>query len=225
MWEVREVLWQSTPYFLAGLWVTIKISILALLFGTSFGFAVGLVRAVNVPYLASALGLYIHVLRATPFLVQLYIVYFVLPATGLALLELEAYPAAVIALSIYTSTYAAEIIRAAIEAVPKGQSEAGLSVGMNLAQRMWYVILPQALKMTIPPMGGLYVTIIKGTSIVSVIGISELVRVGENLTMREPQFLLSIYLAVACFYFIYCYPLLRLAKWAEGKLGHVDVSL
>lgn len=222
MWAVLS---QSVPYFFAGLWITVKISILALLFGTSFGFGVGIVRAINVPYLAGALGLYVHVLRATPFLVQLYIVYFVLPSTGLEILKLEAYPAAVIALSIYTSTYAAEIIRAAIEAVPRSQTEAALSVGMNLAQRMWYVILPQAFKMTIPPMGGLYVTIIKGTSIVSVIGISELVRVGENLSMREPQFLLSIYLGVAFFYFIYCYPLLRLAKWTEGKFGHVEVSI
>lgn len=220
MWSV---LWQSVPYFFAGLWITVKISLLALLVGTSFGFAFGMVRAIKVPYLAAALGLYIHVLRATPFLVQLYVVYFVLPSTGLEILKLEAYAAAIIALSIYTSTYAAEIIRAAIEAVPRGQTEAALSVGMNLAQRMWHVILPQALKMTIPAMGGLYVTIIKGTSIVSVIGISELVRVGENLAMREPQFLLAIYLAVAFFYFLYCYPILRLAKWTEGKLGQDSV--
>lgn len=88
------------------------------------------------------LGLYIHALRGTPFLVHLYIIYFVLPATGIPLLQLEAFPAAVISLSLYTSTYVAEIVRAAIEAVPRGQGEAARSTGMTAMQSMWYVILP-----------------------------------------------------------------------------------
>jgi polar amino acid transport system permease protein len=147
-----------------------------------------------------------------------------LPATKIAWLQLEAFAAAVIALSLYTSTYVAEIVRAAIEAVPRGQSEAARSIGMTALQNMWYVVLPQALKLMIPPMGGIYVIIIKGTSIVSVIGISELVRAGEHATLRHPKELMLIYGMTALMYFAYCYPVLRLAHWAEAKYGGVKLQ-
>lgn len=97
------------------------------------------------------LGIYIHALGGTPFLIHLYFVYFMLPATGVAWLQFEAYAAAIIALSLYTSTYVAEIIRGAIEAVPRGQSEAARATGMTALEAMWYVVLPQAVKMMIPP--------------------------------------------------------------------------
>jgi polar amino acid transport system permease protein len=127
----------------------------------------------------------------------------------------------VVALSLYTSTYVAEIIRGAIEAVPRGQSEAARATGMTRLEAMWYVVLPQAVKMMIPPMGGIYVMIIKGTSIVSVIGIAELVRAGEHATQRHPRELMLIYGMTALMYFLYCYPVLRLARWAESKYGSV----
>ncbi len=86
---------------------------------------------------------------------------------------------------------------------------------------MWYVVLPQAVKLMIPPMGGVYVIIIKGTSIVSVIGIAELVRAGEHATQRHPRELMVIYGMTALLYFAYCYPVLRLARWAEDRFGSV----
>ncbi len=107
--------------------------------------------------------------------------------------------------------------------VPRGQTEAARSTGMTALQCMWHVVLPQAVKMMIPPMGGIYVIIIKGTSIVSVIGIAELVRAGEHATQRHPRELMLIYGMTALMYFAYCYPVLRLARWAETKFGSVDV--
>jgi len=92
---------------------------------------------------------------------------------------------------------------------------------MTALQGMRYVVLPQALKLMIPPMGGVYVIIIKGTSIVSVIGIAELVRAGEHATQRHPRELMLIYGMTALLYFAYCYPVLRLARWAETKYGSV----
>ncbi len=216
-----EVVRSVMPFLVEGLWMTFRISLVTITIGSVLGFFVGVVRAENITILSPVFGVYIHALRGTPFLVHLYVVYFMLPELGVSWLELEALPAAIIALSLYTSTYVAEIVRAAIEAVPKGQSEAGRSVGMTVLQNFWYVVLPQALKLMIPPMGGIYVIIIKGTSIVSVIGIAELVRAGEHATQRHPRELLLIYCMVALMYFIYCYPLLRIAKWAEGKLGTI----
>ncbi len=201
--------------------MTFQISLVTIISGSILGFAVGMLRTVGGKPISMTLGLYIHTLRGTPFLIHLYIIYFVLPATKISWLEFEAFPAAVIALSLYTSTYVSEIVRAAIEAVPAGQSEAARSTGMTGAQTMWHVVLPQAMKLMIPPMGGVYVIIIKGTSIVSVIGIAELVRAGEHATQRHPRDLMVIYGVTALMYFVYCYPVLRFARWAESKFGSV----
>jgi polar amino acid transport system permease protein len=216
-----DVMWSTLPFLLEGLWMTFKISLITIFFGSILGGAIGLLRTMNILPVNLILGAYIHILRGTPFLIHLYIVYFILPTTGISWLQLEAFPAAIIALSMYTSTYVAETVRAAIQAVPRGQSEAARSVGMTAVETMWYVVLPQAAKLMIPPMGGIYVIIIKGTSIVSVIGIAELVRAGEHATQRHPRELMVIYGMVALMYFAYCYPVLRLARWAEGKFGTV----
>ena len=216
-----EVMKLTMPFLLEGLWMTFKISLITILCGSLLGFIVGMLRTVGGWLVSFTLGIYIHTLRGTPFIVHLYVIYFVLPSTGIALLQLEAFPAAVIALSLYTSTYVAEIVRSAIEAVPRGQGEAARSTGMTAWQSMRYVVLPQALKMMIPPMGGIYVIIIKGTSIVSVIGIAELVRAGEHATQRHPRELMLIYGMTALMYFVYCYPVLRLARWAETKFGSI----
>jgi len=216
-----EVIQITLPFLLAGLLMTIQISFVTIFFGSILGFVVGILRTLGGRLISMTLGLYIHALRGTPFLVHLYLIYFVLPTTGISWLQLEAFPAAVIALSLYTSTYVSEIVRAAIEAVPLGQSEAARSTGMTALQSMWHVVLPQALKLMIPPMGGVYVIIIKGTSIVSVIGIAELVRAGEHATQRHPREMMLIYGMTALLYFVYCYPVLRLARWAETKFGSV----
>jgi len=220
-----DVIRSTMPFLVEGLWITIQISFIVIVIGSLIGFAVGMVRAEKIPVLSLVLGGYIHVLRGTPFLVHLYVVYFLLPATKVSWLQFEAFTGAIIALSLYTSTYVAEIVRAAIEAVPRGQTEAARSVGMTKLQCLRHIVLPQAVKMMIPPMGGIYVIIIKGTSIVSVIGIAELVRAGEHAAQRHPSFLLVIYGLVALMYFLYCYPILRLTRWAESKLGKVDVLL
>jgi len=218
---MSDVIASSMPFLLLGLWMTFKISIITILFGSILGAVIGMVRTLNYWIINIPLGAYIHALRGTPFLIHLYVIYFMLPATGISWLQLEAFPAAVIALSLYTSTYVAEIVRSAIQAVPRGQREAARATGMNALQAMWYVILPQAIKLMIPPMGGVYVIVIKGTSIVSVIGISELVRAGEQATQRHPRELMLIYGMTALLYFAYCYPVLRFAKWAENKYGSV----
>lgn len=213
----------TMPFLIDGLWVTFQISLITILCGSTLGFILGMLRVVGNKPVIFIVGIYVHALRGTPFLVHLYFIYFMLPTTGISWLQLEAFPAAIIALSMYTSTYVAEIVRAAIEALPKGQDEAARSTGMTTFQSMTNVILPQALKLMIPPMGGVYVIIIKGTSIVSVIGISELVRAGEQATMRHPKELMVIYGLTALMYFAYCYPVLRLARWAETKYGSVKL--
>jgi polar amino acid transport system permease protein len=207
------------PFLWKGFIETLYISLVAIVAGSLIGFFIGIVRSQRIPVLNGLFGLYIHALRGTPFLVQLYVFYFVLPNTGVAWLSWDSITAAFVALSVYTSSYVAEIVKAAVDAVPHGQSEAATALGMNRLQRLWHVVLPQALKLTVPPMSSVYVMIIKSTAILSVIGISELTRQGEVSILRFPRDILFIYGLIAFMYFLYCYPVLRFARWAERRVG------
>lgn len=220
-WTIAQAL---APFLWKGFLETVTISLVGIFAGSLIGFVVGVIRSQRVAVLTPLFGLYIHLLRGTPFLVQLYLFYFVLPNTGLAWLKWESQTAAFVALSIYTSSYVAEIVMSAIEAVPRGQSEAATALGMTRLERLWHVVLPQAVKLTIPSMSGVYVMIIKSTAILSVIGISELTRQGELAILRFPRDILFIYAMIAAVYFLYCYPVLRFARWAEAKVGAARVA-
>lgn len=208
------------PFLWQGFKETFIVSLVAIFAGSLLGLVIGIIRSYNIVLLAKLLGLYVHSLRGTPFLVQLYLFYFVLPNTGVAWLSWDSQTAAFVALSLYTSSYVAEIVRGAIAAVPKGQWEAATAVGMNQVQRLWYIILPQALKLTIAPMSSVYVIIIKSTAILSVVGIAELTRQGEVTILRYPRDILFIYSLIAAVYFVYCYPILWFSKWAEKRISN-----
>jgi len=207
------------PFLLQGFWETLKISFVAILVGSLLGFVIGVIRSYHVRGVHQLLGLYIHVLRGTPFLVQLYIFYFVLPSFGVAWLHWDSYTAAFMALSFYTSCYVAEIVTGAIQAVPRGQREGAMTLGLRPSHILWLVILPQAMRLIVQPMSGVYVMLIKSTAILSVIGITELTRQGEVFIITFPAQSLFIYSLIAAIYFIYCYPLLRLTNWLEKRLS------
>ncbi len=210
------------PFLMQGLLMTFKVSILAIICGSTLGFVLGLIRTLGYRPLTATIGLYLHIFRGTPYLVQLYIIYFVLPSLGIALLNFDSFTAAIVSLSMYTSSYVTEITTASIHAVPRGQEEAARSCGMSKAEALIHVVLPQSLKMMIPPMASVYVVIIKSTAILSIIGISELTRQGEVAIMRLPGDIMFVYSLIAFMYFIYCYPVLRFAKWAEGTFGSIE---
>lgn len=223
--ETIRVILSVLPFLLDGLWQTFKISLIAIVIGSILGAVLGIARSFRIPGLTGLIGLYLHLFRGSPFLVQLYVFYFVLPELGIPLLQFDSFTAALVALSLYTASYVTEIVNGAILAVPRGQEEAARALGMTKLQAMRYIVLPQALKLTVPPMSGVYVVIIKGTSILSVIGITELTRQGEVAILRTPGSILLIYAVVAALYFLYCYPVLRFTDWAEKRVGGVKVKL
>ncbi|WP_323008124.1 amino acid ABC transporter permease [Pseudorhodobacter sp.] len=216
---------QLSPFLLQGLWVTFQVSIIAIFLGSTLGAILGILKTLQIYALEKLINGYLHILRGSPYLVQLYIIYFVLPSLEIEWLKFDSFMAAVVSLSLYTSSYVTEIVASAIFAVPTGQAEASRSVGMTKAQAYRYVILPQALKMTIPPMASVYVIVIKSTAVLSVIGIAELTRQGEVAIMRMPGDIMFIYSLIAVFYFIYCYPVLRFSKWAETRFGSIGVDV
>lgn len=217
-WSIVESL---APFLMQGLFVTFKISMLAIIIGSLIGFVLGVLKVLHFRLLERLINVYLHILRGSPYLVQLYIIYFVLPSTGIAWLSFDSFTAAVVSLSLYTSSYVTEIVASAIRAVPRGQEEAARSVGMSKSQALFHVVVPQALKLTVPPMASVYVIVIKSTAILSVIGISELTRQGEVAIMRMPGAIMFIYCLIALCYFVYCYPVLRFSKWAEDRVGGI----
>lgn len=216
MWPYYiEQLLGSLPFFLKGLWMTIAISGLSLLAGTLIGFLWGILRASRSRLLKPLIGAWVDLVRGTPFLVQVFIIFFILPEFGI---HLEAFPAAVIALSNLAACFICEIVAAGIESVPPGQKEAATSTGLSGLQQLRYVILPQSLRVTLPPLVGQYVLLIKDSSVVSAIGVVDVTRVGWLTVQRVPQGLL-VFGLVAVMYFIICYPLIRLSNRLEKRMS------
>jgi polar amino acid transport system permease protein len=210
-----EQLMHSLPFFLKGLWMTIAVSGLSLVIGTVLGFIWGIIRSSQNRILKALVGAWVDVIRGTPFLVQVFIIFFILPEFGI---QLEAFPAAVIALTNLAACFICEIVVAGIQAVPWGQREAAISTGLNWYQQLRNVIMPQAMRVILPPLVGQYVLLIKDSSVVSAIGVVDVTRVGWLTVQRIPQGLL-VFGLVALLYFIICYPLIQLSNSLEKRMS------
>ena len=167
------------------------------------------------------IGAWVDLIRGTPFLVQIFIVFFILPEVGV---QLEAFPAAVIALSNLSACFICEIIAGGILAIPSGQREAATASGLSSYQQLRYVILPQALRVILPPLVGQYVLLIKDSSVVSAIGVLDVTRVGWLTVQRVPEGLL-VFGLVGVLYFVVCYPLIQLSNSLEKRLTVVTTRL
>ena len=158
--------------------VTIQVSALAVLFGTIFGIIVGAARVMPNRFISGIAAGYIYIIRGTPLLIQLFLIYFGLPSIGI---NLSAFVSGVIGLSVNSSGYVGELVRGGIEAIPKGQWEAGKVLGLSYGKTMRFIILPQALRNMLPAMGNEFVTLIKESSLLSTLAIAELTMVGQQV--------------------------------------------
>ncbi len=204
----------ALPLLFMGAGVTIKITALSVGFGIIIGLFVGIARIseFRLPRLLAAI--YVDFLRGTPLLVQIFLVYFALPAiTGQ---RMDPFIAAISACSINSGAYIAEIFRAGIQSVDKGQMEAGRSLGMSWGQTMRYIIIPQAFKRVIPPLGNEFIALLKDSSLVSVIGFEELTRRGQLIIARTYGSL-EIWTAVALIYLIMTIAISRLVAYLERR--------
>ena len=163
--------------FLTGLWVTIKISIISMFFAFLIGLVVAVMRLSGVPALDYIGSVYVTIIRGTPLLVQLFIFYFIVAT----IFDMPRFWAGVMSLSIFYGAYIAEILRGAIQSIDKGQHEAAKSLGFNSFQRMRYIILPQSLRKALPALVGEHISLIKDSSLVSVISITDLTKVGREI--------------------------------------------
>ncbi len=216
-----DQLMNSLPFFLKGLWMTVAVSGLSLIAGTVIGFICGIIRASGNKFLKFIIGAWVDLIRGTPFLVQVFIIFFILPGVGI---ELEAFPAAVIALTNLAASFICEIVAGGILAVESGQREAATASGLSAYQQLRYIILPQAMRTILPPLVGQYVLLVKDSSVVSAIGVVDITRVGWLTVQRIPEGLM-VFGMVGILYFVICYPLINLSNFLERRLTVVSTRL
>jgi len=223
IWQQFLSLAGSYPLALRGLGMTVVLSLISLVLGTLLGFGLGILRTGGNRLISSVIGAWVDLIRGTPFLVQIFLIFFILPEFGI---ELDAFTAGIIALTNLAACFICEIVAAGIRSVPTGQVEAALASGLSSWQRMRQVVLPQAMRIVLPPLVGQYVLLIKDSSVVSAIGLTDLTRVGWLVVQRVPNGLLVFFL-VGVGYFIVCYPLIMLARRLERRMGaaHGEVQL
>ncbi len=198
-----------------GLTMTIPLTLLA--FGGALVIAVitALIQYAKVPVLKDLARVYIWIIRGTPLLVQLYVIFFGLPSIGV---KVQAFPAAVIVFAINEGAYCAETMRAAIEAVPRGQLEAGYCSGLSFVQVMWHIVLPQAFRTAFPPLFNSLIGMVKDTSLASNITVAEMFFAAQRIAGRTYQFM-AIYLELAFIYLMFSTVLSRIQAWGEKKLA------
>ena len=211
------VLLEYWPALLAGLQMTIKVSVLSIFFGTLMGVAGALAKTSRFRMLRALAFTYVEWIRNTPLLIQILFIYF-----GLGVFfSLSPMVASVFALSFFSGAYITEIIRAGIQSIHKGQREAAFSLGMTEGQSMFLVVLPQAVRRILPPLAGQFITLIKDSSLISVIAVSDLTYVAKNIVTNTFR-AFEVWLAIAAFYFVLSFALSWSVRSLEFRLAKSD---
>ena len=204
----------SFPLLLIGAGVTIQITVLSTAIGFVIGLVVGVARISHLRPLRLLAEVYVEFFRGTPLLVQIFLFYFALPViTGQ---RIDPFIAAISACGINSGAYVAEIFRAGIQSVDEGQMEAGRSLGMTWLQTMRYIIVPQAFKRVIPPLGNEFIAMLKDSSLVSVIGFEELTRRGQ-LIIAKTYGSFEIWMSVAVIYLVMTLTISRFVAYLERR--------
>jgi polar amino acid transport system permease protein len=204
----------AAPYMLRGAVVTLEISICALALATVVGVVMGLISASDLKALKAVVRAYVYFVRGTPALVQIFLVYFALPRIGL---ELSSFMSGVVALAFNSAGFIAEIVRAGLQSIDAGQSEAALSIGMTARQSILFILLPQSLRRITPPLTNEVITLVKTSSLLSVISITELTR-SAQLIIAERFVPFELYAALAVYYLVMISALSWFSEYIEKRL-------
>lgn len=210
-----DLVWGSLgPILIGAVTGTIPLALASFGLGLMLALLVALMRLSRNPVLAAVARGYISVIRGTPLLVQLFVIFYGLPSIGITI---SPWPSAIIAFSLNVGGYAAEVIRAAILSVPKGQWEAGHTIGMSRRQSLVRIILPQAARVSVPPLSNTFISLVKDTSLASLILVTELFRQAQQVAAFSQEFML-LYLEAAVIYWIICLALAGGQSMLEQRL-------
>ncbi|HHQ4452568.1 amino acid ABC transporter permease [Aeromonas sp. FDAARGOS 1411] len=206
------------PLLRAGLIFTVPLTLITFVLGILLGLLVALARLYGPTPLVALVRFYVWLIRGTPLLVQLFLIFYGLPSAGIVL---DAFTAAVIGFTLNIGGYSSEIIRATLAAIPKGQWDAAYSIGMNWPQVMWRVILPQAARIAVPPLSNTFISLVKDTSLAAAVTVPELFQAAQRLASvtYEP---LILYSETALIYLMFSSVLSTLQDRLERKLTHKE---
>ncbi|MFI5339049.1 MAG: amino acid ABC transporter permease [Candidatus Methylomirabilales bacterium] len=213
--ESQPIVVQYAYFFLKAAAITLGISFLSLFVGSIIGFLFSLLRISRNRVFSALTFAYAEVFRGTPLLVQLFLVYFGLPIVFH--LEVSAFTTVAVSMTLYTAGYMTEIFRAAIQAVDRGQWDAAYSIGMTYPQALFKVVLPQAMRIALPPTLGQFISILKDSSLASIIGFMELTKAGMAVRAATSNTMLA-FAIVTCLYFMICYSLSIASRRVELQL-------
>lgn len=206
------------PLLSAGLIFTVPLTLITFVLGIVLGLSVALARLYGPAPLVMLVRFYVWLIRGTPLLVQLFLIFYGLPSAGIVL---DAFTAAVIGFTLNIGAYSSEIIRATLAAIPKGQWEAAYSIGMSWPQVMWRVILPQAARIAVPPLSNTFISLVKDTSLAAAVTVPELFQAAQRLASvtYEP---LILYVETALIYLMFSSVLSTLQDRLEQRLAHKE---
>lgn len=208
--------WMNIRFLLMGLEVTVLISVVSVLLSFIIGSVFGIIRYSRIKYLSAVVGFIIDIIRNLPLLLIIFFTYFGLPNFGF---KPETIPAAIIAMTVFESMMLAEIVRSGLNAVDVGQMEGARSVGMSFVQALWYIILPQAYKKMIPAIISQFVSLIKDTSLATIIVVPELMQHAQVVYGQNANYILPMFAALAVLYFIICFSLSLLGNFIDHRLA------
>ena len=220
MYEFRfDVVWQYLPYLAKGVWITIWVTLASTGIGLVLGIVIAVLRLSSNPILSMPMRAYIEFFRNTPTLVKLVWVFYLIPI--MLGLKTEALTSCIIAMAVSAAAYIAEVVRAGIQDVPRGDIEAAEAVGMTPMTVLRRIVLPQALRKVLPPLANTFIVFLKYSSLVSVVGVNDLMyraNVISTTTFRP----IETYTVLAVFYFVLCYGLSKAFSRFEARMA-VDV--
>lgn len=212
VWQLMlDSFWQL---LLPGIRITIPLTLISFSLGLIIALLTAMVQVADIRVLKQIARFYVWVIRGTPLIVQLFVVFFGLPDLGIVL---DAFPSAVVVFAFNTGAYASETIRAAIEAVPSGQIEAGYCVGMNYVQIMARIVLPQAMRTAFPPLSNSLIGLVKDTSLAASITVMEMFMSAQRIAARTYE-TFALYCEVAVVYLLFCTVLTKLQTYCEKRM-------
>ncbi|WP_145557972.1 cystine ABC transporter permease [Yersinia aldovae] len=218
MQESIQLVLDSAPFLLKGAWFTLQLSLGGMFFGLALGFMLAMMRLSRFLPFSLLSRFYVSIFRGTPLIAQLFMIYYGLPQFGI---ELDPMPAALIGLSLNTAAYTSETLRAAISSIEKGQWEAAASIGMTRWQTLYRVIVPQAGRTALPPLGNSFIGLVKDTSLAATIQVPELFRQAQLVTSRTLE-VFTMYLAASLIYWVMATLLSALQNRLEAHVNRQD---
>lgn len=219
LWKFADML-SHADEFLSGFGYTLSVSCLALLIALIFGTIGGVMATSRFKILKAYTRVYVEIFQNTPLVIQIFFLYFALPPLGI---HLDVFSVGVLGVGAYHGAYVSEVVRSGILSVPKGQFEASASQGFTYTQQMRYIILPQTIKIILPPLTNQMVNLIKNTSVLLIVAGGEIMYVADSYAGDTSNYA-PAYLLTALLYFIVCYPLAYFAKFYEDRLKNAHLK-